>query len=199
MFRIDASSRVPIHEQIKNGLKQLVDRGLLRPGEQVPSARSLAESLVVSPTAVSRAYKELIKEGFLENIRGEGNCISKAIRKSGDTQMDLVQQLVQSIRSCADGGLTWTEIEAIFEFARTRPPGGPTKKDPGSPLLQHLKKFSSSVETPEGVCPYCREKILPSETRSLCLVCGTGHHQDCWNERNHCSVFGCKGTTQIWF
>lgn len=197
MIRIDASSRVPIHEQVKTGLKELVEKGLLRPGEQVPSAKTLAESLVVSPAAVSRAYRELLKEGFLESKRGEGNWISNRLNKPSDQLMDLVQQLVQGIRACVDSGLSWEEISAIFQFVRSQPGKGSGEEKAGSGLLQHLEKFAAGAKIPEGFCPYCREKIQPQESKSLCLICGTAHHQECWNDRNHCSVFGCKGTTQI--
>lgn len=196
MIRIDASSRIPIHEQVKTGLKELVEKGLLLPGDQVPTAKTLAESLVISPAAVARAYRELIKEGFLESKRGEGNWISNRLNKPSDQLMDLVQQLVQRIRACADAGLSWEEISAILQFVRSQPGKGSGEKT-GSGLLQHLEKFAAGARTPEGFCPYCREKIQPQELKSLCLICGTAHHQECWNERNHCSVFGCKGTTQI--
>jgi hypothetical protein len=39
-------------------------------------------------------------------------------------------------------------------------------------------------------CPYCRAEITPAEAQ-LCPGCSTPHHQDCWEENQGCTVFGC--------
>src|SRR6266702_1049762 len=44
----------------------------------------------------------------------------------------------------------------------------------------------------EPVCPYCRmafEETGPP--RIFCTVCGTPHHEDCYQENGGCTVFGC--------
>ncbi len=57
MITIDANSPVPIFEQIKAGLRGLVSRGMLNPGDQAPTIRTLAEDLVVNPNTIARAYQ----------------------------------------------------------------------------------------------------------------------------------------------
>jgi TM2 domain-containing protein len=42
------------------------------------------------------------------------------------------------------------------------------------------------------VCPYCRTEVEASDANSHpCLECETPHHQDCWDENEGCTVFGC--------
>jgi hypothetical protein len=40
-------------------------------------------------------------------------------------------------------------------------------------------------------CPYCHQDVADGTPRVRCKVCGTKHHQACWEEHHGCSVFGC--------
>jgi len=42
------------------------------------------------------------------------------------------------------------------------------------------------------LCPYCQGPISDSEESVVCSGCETPHHQDCYEENNGCTVFGCK-------
>src|SRR6185295_270860 len=119
MLEIDPRSPVPINDQIKAGLKGLVTKGLLKPGDQAPSVRALAVSLRVNPNTVARAFRELGQEGFLETRRGEGAYISdKGSRQARDGFGDLKRALEDALRMARRGGLPWSEIEAILRKAR---------------------------------------------------------------------------------
>jgi GntR family transcriptional regulator len=200
MIRIDPSSPLPLYEQIKAGIKELVEKGLLKPGDAIPPARTLAETLVVTPAAVYRAYRELLKEGFLENRQdGKNPCISQNIPAvASDQMLDAVQKLLESAHGCLDAGWEWNQILAFLEFIKA---GGSSKRDdPSLPLLLgHWNKLLLADKASHGVCPFCREQIKADEKKARCFVCGTSHHPECWNETGHCSVYGCKGKTQITF
>jgi TM2 domain-containing membrane protein YozV len=44
----------------------------------------------------------------------------------------------------------------------------------------------------EPVCPYCRTAFDETgPARVFCTVCGTPHHEDCYQENGGCTVFGC--------
>jgi GntR family transcriptional regulator len=53
-----------------------VTSGKLAVGDQLPSVRALAESLVVNPNTVARAYGDLMREGLLESRAGRGVFIT---------------------------------------------------------------------------------------------------------------------------
>ena len=63
----------PIYEQICTQIKNAVLAGALRPGDALPSIRSLAKDLRVSVITTKRAYEELEREGFIESFTGKGS------------------------------------------------------------------------------------------------------------------------------
>jgi GntR family transcriptional regulator len=54
-----------LYQQLKNEIRSAVATSEVRPGATLPSIRSLASTLEVSPTVVARAYSELTDEGLL--------------------------------------------------------------------------------------------------------------------------------------
>jgi GntR family transcriptional regulator/MocR family aminotransferase len=53
--------------------------GQLRPGQRVPSTRSLAADLRISRIPVSSAYEQLYAEGYFETFVGAGTCVARSI------------------------------------------------------------------------------------------------------------------------
>lgn len=119
MIRITPDSAVPIYDQIKTGLRGLVARGLLKPGDEAPSIRALAVRLRVNPNTVARAFRELAVEGFFESRRGEGNVISaSALKRLSSGLAELRGGLAESLRHARRGGLDWDTIDAIIKEVR---------------------------------------------------------------------------------
>ncbi|MBN1865918.1 GntR family transcriptional regulator [Candidatus Sumerlaeota bacterium] len=78
-IRISLSDGVPVYLQIVNQVKYLVASGRLRPSEQLPPVRKLAETLVINPNTVAKAYRELESAGILTTRRGAGVYVSEEI------------------------------------------------------------------------------------------------------------------------
>jgi len=55
LFKPNPSSGVPIYHQLMEQVKHSVETGALRPGEQLPGIRPLAEALVINPNTVAKA------------------------------------------------------------------------------------------------------------------------------------------------
>ena len=68
---------VPIYQQIASQIKYLIASSRLKPDEQLPSVRKLAEQLVVNPNTVARAYRELEAAGAVVSRRGSGVFVSE--------------------------------------------------------------------------------------------------------------------------
>lgn len=119
MIEIDSASPVPLNEQIKAGLKGLVAKGLLKPGDQAPSIRGLAQALRVNPNTVARAFRELTQEGFLEPRRGDGNYVAGgAARQARDGFEGLRERVLETLRLARRGGLPWKDIEKLVSEAQ---------------------------------------------------------------------------------
>src|ERR1700755_352238 len=76
LFRPNPSSGVPIYLQLMEQVKHSIETGALRPGEQLPGIRPLAEQLVINPNTVAKAYRELEHEGVVELRQGAGAFVS---------------------------------------------------------------------------------------------------------------------------
>jgi GntR family transcriptional regulator len=75
-FSIDPKSGVPFYRQIIEQVKFGIARGVLEPGDRLPTVRQLAVDLSVNPNTVIRAYRELEIEGVLDSQQGSGTFVS---------------------------------------------------------------------------------------------------------------------------
>ena len=81
-------------------VKHAIETGALRPGEQLPGIRPLAEELVINPNTVAKAYRELEHEGVIELRQGAGAFVSdKAPTKKDADKLRAAQAAVASARS----------------------------------------------------------------------------------------------------
>jgi GntR family transcriptional regulator len=75
-IHISSSDGVAIYLQIVNQVKYLVASGRLTPGAELPPIRVLAERLLINPSTVARAYRELEAAGIVEKRRTAGTYVS---------------------------------------------------------------------------------------------------------------------------
>ena len=59
-------------------LAALIGRGLLKPGERLPTMREVAVALRIDLNTVQRAYAELERDGLLTLVRGRGTFVAEA-------------------------------------------------------------------------------------------------------------------------
>lgn len=108
---------MPIYKQLKDQVLHLVETGVLKQGDQLPSIRALAESLVVNPNTIVRIYRELEQEGLIVVSHGLGAFI--AITKDRPTKKDLLKkgqsQFKSVIVQLTERGLDQKEIRRLFE------------------------------------------------------------------------------------
>jgi len=69
---INTGSSTPIYKQITDQVRLAVATGRLAAGDQLPSVRAFAETLVLNPNTVARAYSDLAREGLIESRAGRG-------------------------------------------------------------------------------------------------------------------------------
>jgi len=76
ILQIDFRSGLPIYTQIVNQLQAQVVGGVLKPGDQLPTVRALAEELRVNFNTVARAYRILDEARIISTQQGRGTYIT---------------------------------------------------------------------------------------------------------------------------
>jgi GntR family transcriptional regulator len=117
LFRPNPSLGVPIYLQLMEQVKHAIETGALRPGEQLPGMRPLAEELVINPNTVAKAYRELEHEGVIELRHGAGafvspNAEAKKLTHKLRAGKGIVAAAVEQLRA---RGLSDEEIRRLFE------------------------------------------------------------------------------------
>lgn len=74
---INKSEKVAVYLQVANQLTDLIRKGILQGGQQLPSSRQLAETLNIHRKTVVRGYDELLAQGWLESKTGSGTFVAK--------------------------------------------------------------------------------------------------------------------------
>ena len=78
-FRIEiVPGGPPASAQVREALRDLIDRGELLPGERLPTVRALAADTALAPNTVARAYRELEDAGYLEGRGRAGTFVADA-------------------------------------------------------------------------------------------------------------------------
>jgi GntR family transcriptional regulator len=93
---ISRGSPVPLHHQLRHGLQSQIERGTLRPGQQIPHERQYAEHLGISLAPVRQALLDLVRQGYLLRVRGKGTFVrdDKVVEK-----ISLLGSFTESLRS----------------------------------------------------------------------------------------------------
>jgi DNA-binding transcriptional regulator YhcF (GntR family) len=116
LFRPNPSLGVPIYLQLMEQVKHAIETGALRPGDQLPGMRPLAEELVINPNTVAKAYRELEREGVIELRHGAGAFVSaNAAPKTTDKVRAAQAVVTAAIERLRARGVTDDEIRRLVE------------------------------------------------------------------------------------
>ena len=102
----------PIYEQVKDGLRQLVISGAIRPGDKLPSVRSMASQLAINPNTIQKAYEALEQEGYVYSIPGKGSFAADRSEVESKRRVELMEQLSKTVTELRYLGVTEEEISA---------------------------------------------------------------------------------------
>lgn len=130
MLTLNMKDGRALYEQVVDGIKEQVIKGMLKPGDQIPSIRQLAGMLTITPNTVSKAYQELERQNVIETVRGKGTFIAQRVNMpvSEEKVIELKKELK---KVCVDWhyagqskGQLLEEIEEIYNTF-----GGSEKND----------------------------------------------------------------------
>ena len=116
MIAIDYKDRRPLYEQVVERYRELILNQVLEPDSKLPSVRSLAMELSITPNTIQRAYSELEKAGYIYTVKGRGNFVS-----SNDSLMELnrtqnLEDVKTAVHAAKSVGLPQKIILEAVEF-----------------------------------------------------------------------------------
>ena len=86
LVSVDEDDPRPLYEQLVATVKDQLRKGLLAPGEELPSFRELAAELGVNMHTVRHAYKQLEREGVLVVRLGRRARIASCPRQAASPE-----------------------------------------------------------------------------------------------------------------
>ena len=112
------SSGKPIYEQITDKVKEQIMTGALAAGDALPSMRLLAKELRISVITTKRAYEELERDGFLENVPGKGCFVAPQNRELlREAQLRKEEEkLSQAVDEARKGGFPLEELQEMLNL-----------------------------------------------------------------------------------
>lgn len=112
------SSGKPIYEQITGQVKEQIMTGALAAGDALPSMRLLAKELRISVITTKRAYEELERDGFLENVPGKGCFVApqnqELLREARLRKVE--DALSLAVEEARKGGLSLEELQEMLNL-----------------------------------------------------------------------------------
>ena len=96
LFYVDPQSGVPIFRQLMDQVKLSIASGVLKPGAELPSIRSISVPLGVNPMTISKAYNLLVREEIL--VRRPGKPLVVAELTADDVSDRQEEQLLEQLR-----------------------------------------------------------------------------------------------------
>ena len=110
------SSGKPIYEQIADQVREQILSGALSAGDALPSMLVLAKELRISVITTKRAYEELERDGFLDNVPGKGCFVAPQNRELlREAQLRRVEDvLAQAVDEARKGGFSLSELQELL-------------------------------------------------------------------------------------
>lgn len=79
--RLTTGSRAPAYLRLRRAIRSSVERGVVEPGQVLPSERELARQLTLSRVTVRKAIAGLVEDGVLTQRHGAGTFVAERIVK----------------------------------------------------------------------------------------------------------------------
>lgn len=99
----------------------MVISGAIRPGDKLPSVRSMASQLAINPNTIQKAYEALEQEGYVYSIPGKGSFAADRSEVEEKRREELLTQLEKVMEELRYLGVTEEEIAAACRQKEEQP------------------------------------------------------------------------------
>lgn len=119
MIILDYRDRRPIYEQIVERFQELMMSGVMDRDAQLPSVRSLAMDLSITPNTIQRAYAELERRGYIYSVKGKGSFVAdnRALKEQKRQEVLKRQEetALEALRLGVDEGKLTEIIHKVYD------------------------------------------------------------------------------------
>lgn len=133
---LDFRAEEPIYLQIARQIEQLVAKGALKQGDQLPTVRELATELRINFNTVSRAYRLLDETRLISTQRGRGTYIWEEPTEQSMNELrkkSLEEWCLRFLKEAARLGYSSAEaLEMLQRIAQDQSRPQPTHHEPHS-------------------------------------------------------------------
>jgi len=117
-FELDPTSGVATYLQLVQQVRQALRLGVLRPGDQLPTAREVVAKLAINPNTVLKAYRDLERDHLVGARPGQGTFVLRTLAGPDQaTTARFAAELVRWLAAARSAGLGSEDIEAIYRAA----------------------------------------------------------------------------------
>jgi GntR family transcriptional regulator len=117
-FQLDGASGVATYLQLVQQVHQALQLGILKPGDQLPTAQQVVARLAINPNTVLKAYRDLEREGLVRARPGQGTFVVGTLpRTDPAVQARFLGSMAEWLASARAAGLGPDDIEAIYRTA----------------------------------------------------------------------------------
>ena len=116
-LHVDTKSHTPMYQQIIDGIKEQIVRGILKPGERLMTVRELAASLSLNHNTVAKAYQELERDRIIELIRGRGTFVAtqSVVPDLSERKLELRESMKRWLVEAHHLRMADDEIQTMFD------------------------------------------------------------------------------------
>jgi DNA-binding transcriptional regulator YhcF (GntR family) len=107
---LDPTSALPVFEQIRTQVVDLVRSGAWTAGTRLPPVRTLAEQLGVAANTVAKAYRALEADGFVSTAGRSGTVVADQHPESTERVRQEIRAVLQPL---LDQGMKSSDVVRI--------------------------------------------------------------------------------------
>lgn len=115
MLNIRLEGKLPIYEQLYNGISRLISSGEMTPDERLPAVREVAKQFGINPNTVQKAYSQLEQAGLIYSMPAKGSYVSSGSGAAEAVRKEALRRAERELRSAYDAGVSLSEISVLAE------------------------------------------------------------------------------------
>lgn len=114
IITIEPDSEVAIYVQLMNQIIEGIAKGDLKPGDSLPSVRTLASDLSVNMHTVNKSYHELEKKGIIRIVPKSGAIINEFPSINEQSKEKIYKHLKPIVAEAFVLGMTKNEVNSLL-------------------------------------------------------------------------------------